>query len=94
MSAFHAFLVFAQLGSPALPVADRDIPYFEKNPAVMRETLRRCHADHRLAQTPECQNAEAAASRGLGRPLPLERPPEATPPAPPPPVKKGGDRAA
>ena len=43
MSAFHALFMLAQLGSPALAVADRDIPYFEKNPAVMRETLRKCH---------------------------------------------------
>lgn len=94
MSAVHAFLLLVQLGGTVLPVADRDIPYFQKNPAIMRETLRKCHQDHRLAQTPECQNAEAAATRGLGKPLPPDFSPDNPPEAPPPPTQKGGDRAA
>jgi hypothetical protein len=82
MSAVHAFLLLAQLGGTALSVADRDIPYFQKNPTVMRETLRKCHQDYRLAQTPECQNAEAAATRGLGKPLPPGFSPDNPPPKP------------
>ncbi|UEM08126.1 EexN family lipoprotein (plasmid) [Skermanella rosea] len=88
MTALHALLLAAQLGGAAVPVAEYDIPWFQANPAALREMLTRCHADHRLAQTPECQNAEAAATRRLGQPLP----PVAKPAKPPP--AKGKDRAA
>lgn len=52
-----------------VPVADFDIPYFLANPEVHTETLRRCHNDVRLATTPECENAELAGTRRIGRPL-------------------------
>lgn len=64
-----AFLLALGLGGSALPVADFDIPYFQANPQVREQTIRRCREDYRLARTPECMNAEAAATRSLGRPL-------------------------
>ena len=64
-----SFLLALGLGGAAIPVADFDIPYFLANPAVHAETLRRCHNDARLAMTPECENAERAGTRRIGRPL-------------------------
>jgi hypothetical protein len=69
MMTFTTLLIASGLGGAVLPVADFDIPYFQANPQVREETIRRCRDDYRLAQTPECMNAEAAATRSLGRPL-------------------------
>lgn len=57
---------FILVGDPA-PVLD--IPYYQANPEIRAETLRRCHKDHALARTPMCENAEAAGTLSLGRPL-------------------------
>ena len=88
-----ALALSAFLGGAVVPVAAFDIPYFLANPDVHAETLRRCHSDYALAHTPECENAEAAGARRLGRPLPPERPTKTLPrPAR---VPAGGkDRAA
>lgn len=45
----------------------RDVPWYQARPAILEETLRRCHRDARLAATWDCQNAEGAASSRLGR---------------------------
>lgn len=92
------------LGSFVQPVSEFDIPYFLNNPAVRAETLRRCHNDYALARTPECENAEAAGTRSMGRPLsswspeeiPLLVPQKKSPPANPPTVTttKGKERGA
>ena len=58
------------LSGAVVPVVEGDIPYFQANPAVRAETLRRCHTDHALADTRECRNAESAGTLSLGRPLP------------------------
>lgn len=89
------------------PAPRLDIPYFLDNPEVRAETLRRCHNDYALARTPECENAEAASTRTMGRPLsswhpdeiPLLVPPpkRQAPPAPVAPVlavPKGEERGA
>jgi hypothetical protein len=47
----------------ATPVADFDIPWYQANPAARRDALVRCHNDQRLADTPECRNAELAGTR-------------------------------
>ena len=65
-----SLLLALGLGSAAMPIADFDIPYFLANPEVHEEMLRRCHNDARLAMTPECENAELAGTRRIGRPLP------------------------
>lgn len=50
-----------------------DVPWFQQNPRVRAETLRRCANDARLSRTDECANARAAQTRGhLGRPLSRE----------------------
>ena len=49
---------------------NRDVPWFQANPQILDETLRRCHRDARLAATWECQNAEAAVASRMGQPLP------------------------
>lgn len=64
-----SLLLALGLGGVVVPVADFDIPYFLNNPAIHEETLRRCHNDVRLAATPECENAERAGTRRIGRPL-------------------------
>jgi hypothetical protein len=64
------------LGSFVQPVSEFDIPFFLNNPAVRAETLRRCHNDYALARTPECENAEAAGTRSMGRPLSSRSPEE------------------
>src|SRR3954471_23725939 len=108
MITFTTLLIASGLGGAVLPVAvlpvaDFDIPYFQANPQVREETIRRCRDDYRLAQTPECMNAEAAATRSLGRPLlgqelnELLQPKKPAKPSPPPapvPEKKVKDRAA
>jgi hypothetical protein len=81
-----------------------DIPYYQNNPEIRAETLRRCHKDHALARTAACENAEAAGTLSLGRPLsswpekdlPLLTPPKPRKPTPPPaPVRpRGVERAA
>jgi hypothetical protein len=63
-----SLLLALGLGGAAVPV-DFDIPYFLNNPRSHEETLRRCHDDVRLAATPECENAELAGTRRMGRPL-------------------------
>ena len=84
MIAAKALLLALNLGTAATPVAEFDIPYFLDNPAVLEETLRRCHQDYRLAQMAECRNAEAAGTRRIGRPLPKDFPSfEPPPPSPP-----------
>ncbi|GEO42159.1 hypothetical protein SAE02_63070 [Skermanella aerolata] len=65
-----SLLLALGLGGAAVPVADFDIPYFLANPKVHEEMLRRCHNDERLAMTLECENAERAGTRRIGRPLP------------------------
>jgi hypothetical protein len=65
-----SLLLALGFGGAAVPVADFDIPYFLNNPEIHAETLRRCHNDVRLAMTPECENAELAGTRRIGRPLP------------------------
>jgi hypothetical protein len=93
---------FILVGDPG-PVLD--IPYYQNNPEIRAETLRRCHKDHALARTPACENAEAAGTLSLGRPLsswPEEALPLLTPPKPkkrqaPPPASvrpRGVERAA
>jgi hypothetical protein len=69
-------------------VAERDIDWFDAHPQERAEMLKRCHADYRLADTPECMNAEASGTRELGR---MTRPIRPANPAPA--TKKGGDRA-
>jgi hypothetical protein len=54
----------------AEPPAPHSIPWFLQNPGEHRAWLRRCGNDWRLARTDICRNAESAASRRLGRPLP------------------------
>lgn len=76
-----------------------DIPYFKANPEIRAETLRRCHADYALARTPTCENAEAAGTLSLGRPLsswPDEDLPLLSPPRKkaPPTVAKADERGA
>ena len=51
-------------------VADRDIDWFDAHRQERAETLKRCHADYRLAYTAECENAEASGTRDLGRMFP------------------------
>jgi hypothetical protein len=65
-------------------VADRDIDWFDAHPQERAETLKRCHADYRLADTPECLNAEASGTRELGRMHQPIKPPK-------PVAKKGSD---
>jgi len=65
-------------------VAERDIDWFDAHPQERAEMLRRCHADYRLADTPECLNAEASGTRELGRMHQPVRPPK-------PVAKKDGD---
>jgi hypothetical protein len=65
-----SLLLALRIGGAAVPVADFDIPYFLANPEIHAETLRRCHNDVRLAMTPECENAELAGTRRIGRPIP------------------------
>jgi hypothetical protein len=65
-----SLLLALGLGGVVVPVADFDIPYFLNNSEIHAETLRRCHNDVRLAMTPECENAELAGTRRIGRPLP------------------------
>jgi hypothetical protein len=100
-----SLLLALRLGSAAVPVAEFDIPYFLANPKVHEETLRRCHNDVRLAMTPECENAELAGTRRIGRPLspqslkdsPFLRPINPTPRQPKPvpaPVRKGKEYGA
>lgn len=87
-----SLLLALGLGGAAVPVADFDIPYFLANPKVHEETLRRCHNDVRLAATPECENAERAGTRRIGRPL-SPRTKQKKPAIPPPvPLPKGPDR--
>lgn len=95
-----SLLLALRIGSAVVPVADFDIPYFLANPEIHAETLRRCHQDVRLAMTFECENAELAGTRRIGRPLPegfgkqgFGRKPVA-PSAKPVPVPKGKDRGA
>src|SRR5690242_3004814 len=45
---------------------DYNIPWFEAHPSERSAMLLRCHNDFRLAQTPECANAEAASIRAWG----------------------------
>ena len=40
----------------------RDAPWYAARPAVLEETLRRCHRDARAAATWDCQNAEGGAN--------------------------------
>jgi hypothetical protein len=87
-----SLLLALGLGGAVVPVADFDIPYFLANPEIHEETLRRCHNDVRLAMTPECENAELAGTRRIGRPL-SPRTKQTTRPAPPPKVE-GRDRGA
>ena len=91
----------ALVGSAA--AADYDIPWYEAHPAERSDALRRCHNDFRLAQTPECANAEAAAIGAWGAqhkafvPFKSFDPPTTPIPMPAPvapPVTTGGDRAA
>jgi hypothetical protein len=87
-----SLLLALGLGGAAVPVADFDIPYFLANPKVHEETLRRCHNDARLAATPECENAELAGTRRIGRPL-SPRTKQKKPATPPPvPSPKGPER--
>lgn len=71
-------------GSLLVQVADRDIDWFDAHRQERAETLKRCHADYRLAYTAECENAEASGSRDLGR---------AFPPVPKPDPSKGKNNA-
>jgi hypothetical protein len=64
------------LGASVHPVSGLDIQFFLDNPKIRAETLRRCHNDYALARTPECENAEAAGTRSMGRPLSSWRPDE------------------
>lgn len=57
-------------------VAERDIDWFDAHRQERAETLKRCHADYRLADTAECQNAEASGSRDLMRMFPPVRQPK------------------
>ena len=83
------------LGGAAVPVADFDIPYFLANPTVHEEMLRRCHNDVRMAATPECENAELAGTRRLGRSLsPMTKQKKPAIPPPPAPKPKGPERGA
>jgi hypothetical protein len=86
-----ALLLALGLGSPVQMVSEYDIPFFMNNPAARSEMLKRCHNDYALARTPECENAEAAGTRSMGRPLsswdpkdiPLLVPQKKAPPAAP-----------
>jgi hypothetical protein len=91
-----AALLFALgLGGAVVPVADFDIPYFLNNPKIHEETLRRCHQDYRLAMTPECENAKAAGTRRIGRPLsPLTEEKKPAAPSIPIPKPRGKERGA
>ena len=40
----------------------RDVPWYAARPAVLEETLKRCHRDARAAATWDCQNAEGGAN--------------------------------
>lgn len=64
-----ALLLALGLGSPVHMVSEYDIPFFLDNPTARAEMLKRCHNDYALARTPECENAEAAGTRSMGRPL-------------------------
>ena len=43
-----------------------DIPWFVQHSDARVQALRLCHNDYRLARTPTCENAEAAADRVWG----------------------------
>ena len=87
-----SLLLALGLGGAAVPVADFDIPYFLANPKVHEEMLRRCHNDVRMAATPECENAELAGTRRMGRPL-TPRTKQKKPTIPPPAsLPKGPER--
>ena len=91
-----SLLLAIGIGGAAVPVADFDIPYFLANPKVHEEMLRRCHNDVRMAVTPECENAERAGTRRIGRPLPRNFGKDfgKIPPTKQPPLPKGRDRGA
>lgn len=103
MIGFDALTLIIQLGGTVLLATEKDIPYFEANPGEMRQTLKECHQDFRKAASFECMNAEAAATRRMGKPLSLEEfnkvpltepdPPPAPLPPPIPPAR-GKERAA
>ena len=87
-----SLLLALGLSGAAVPIADFDIPYFLANPKVHEEMLRRCHNDVRMAATPECENAELAGTRRMGRPL-TPRTKQEKPAAPPPAsLPKGPER--
>lgn len=64
-----AAMVWLALAPGAGRAEPQDIPWFQARPDVMRETIRRCQNDFRLARSPVCQNARAAQARGMGKPL-------------------------
>jgi hypothetical protein len=72
------------VGGLLVQVAERDIDWFDAHPQERAEMLKRCHADYRLADTPECLNAEASGTRELGRMHQPIKPPK-------PVAKKGSD---
>jgi hypothetical protein len=78
--------------SLTVQVAERDINWFDAHPVERGETLKRCHADHRLAQTTECMNAEASGTRQLGKPLSPGKTPQPT--QNPRPGQRNPDRAS
>ncbi len=88
-----SLLLALGLGGAAVPV-DFDIPYFLNNPRNHEETLRRCHDDVRLAATPECENAELAGTRRIGRPLSPRTKKKPAAQQPPVPLPKGPERGA
>ncbi len=96
MNFLYSLILALGFGGAVQPVSEFDIPYFMANPEVRTETLRRCHDDFALSRTPECENAEAAATRTLmGRPLSSydknKLPPERKRPAV---INRGAERGA
>jgi hypothetical protein len=66
----RTLFALALLAAPAVAnAADYDIPWFVEHSAARLQTLKLCHDDYRLARTPTCENAEAAATRVWGSKL-------------------------
>lgn len=103
MNLINSLLLALGLIGAEPPGPTLDIPYFSANPELRSEMLKRCHNDYALARTPVCENAEAAGTLTMGRPLSswqeheiplLLRPkPQAPPPPPATVVPKGEERA-
>lgn len=103
MNLINSLLLALGFISAEPPGPTLDIPYFSANPELRSEMLKRCHNDYALARTPECENAEAAGTLTMGRPLSswkdeeiplLLHPKRQAPPPPPVTVVPNGEERA